>query len=96
MLGEEPSTKHWYQFTIRTGGNSETFTGSSTLDIESMKAAAFDHNNPVELVDLRELGVFDEKGFTWRANTSVRQLFIIPRSIVYFSALETDPLQKAK
>lgn len=93
---EESPDRHWFQFTITVGQSTETITGSSTHDLENMKIAAFDNSNPVELEDIREQGMFDSTGVSWRANTTVKQICIMPRSIVYFCELAEDPLTKKK
>jgi hypothetical protein len=88
-------SKNWYTFVIFTGGSTDTFTGSSTLSVDQMATAVASGTQAISLTNLRSFGV--QPGSTdptqrWYASPSQDPLFLLPRTVVYFYALSSDPL----
>ena len=95
---DAPAPAHWYQFYIREGASSQSFTGTSSLTSSEISAEIVSEH-VIRLEKLRSFGVVPGSGdVTLRWHTSPEEngatLFIVPRNIIYFYEYAADPLSQ--
>ena len=87
----DPSPLHWYAITITDTPNSKTFTGSSSLDASQL-ATRVNGSDLIKLENLRE--VFSRSSdvpIAWHPADEPKSVFILPRTVLFYSELSGDP-----
>ena len=96
LAADPVAVTHWYSITISEGASSHTFTGSSSLDSEHL-GAFINNGTLIVLEDLRHYGIMNGGNTTgWQNNKEASKLFLLPRTVLYFSELPGDPLMPGK
>lgn len=94
-VAESEAAVHWYTITIVAGDSTLSFTGSSTMEADLMGARLANGSasaSPVELQNRRECSL-DPTRHTWKweAAKDGSRLFILPRTVLFFVELPSDP-----
>ena len=97
VLAADPAAPtHWYSITISEGASPRTLTGSSSLDPEHL-GATINGGTLIELGNLRSYGIASDGAKTeWQNMSEGLKLFLLPRTVLYFSELSGDPLVASK
>jgi hypothetical protein len=82
---------HWYQIVIAGPKDTKTFTGTSPLEPAQM-AARLRGSDPIILENLRDIfAKSSDVPMAWHPSEEAVRVFILPRTILYFSQLPGDP-----
>jgi hypothetical protein len=88
--GDTPAV-HWYQIVIAGPKETKTFTGSSPLEAAQI-SARLRSSDPIVLENLRDIfAKSSDVPMAWHPSDEAVRVFILPRTVLYFSELSGDP-----